>query len=316
MNSLLSVRQVAKYLEISRSTVYRYKDNKCLPYYKDDSSLRSRLWFKQEEVEDWLSHYKSKTFLADKILRNALTNSVQAGIDKAEGGQKMARTKSRHNYGYGSVYVRKTKMGMPRYYIEYYDKDRNRIQKLVRNATNWNEALEALNDAIYKVHSQELEVRTQKQNFRFKAFSPIYLKDYSMIQKRAWERSDKVYLNASLIPYFGRYEIRRITPHLIEQFIRMRLEKGVQKSSINRDLSCLSKMFSKAIDWGYLNENPVARIKRFSEKDNMRERVLSEEEEERLVQHSSEHLKPIIITASNTGMRLGEILRPSGVRLI
>ena len=41
----------------------------------------------------------------------------------------------------------------------------------------------------------------------------------------------------------------------------------------------------------------------------MRERVLSEEEEERLVQHSSEHLKPIIITASNTGMRLGEILR-------
>lgn len=68
-------------------------------------------------------------------------------------------------------------------------------------------------------------------------------------------------------------------------------------------------MFSKAIDWGYLNENPLARIKRFSEKDNMRERVLSVKEEERLLQHSAEHLKPIILTALNTGMRRGEILR-------
>jgi len=305
MDNLITVREAAHSLKVSESTVYRLCA-RGLPHIKKSFGLR----FREIDLEKWLEEDKRKATLVDNILRNALTNLPPLAIDKAKGGKQVARaTKSRHNYGYGSVYVRKTKKGIQRYYIEYYDKDRNRIQKLVRNATNWNEALEALKDAVYKVHSQELEVRTQKQKIRFMAFSQIYLKDYSMIQKRAWERSDKVYLNASLIPYFGRYEIRRITPHLIEQFIRMRLEKGVQKSSINRDLSCLSKMFSKAIDWGYLNENPLARIKRFSEKDNMRERVLSEEEEERLVQHSSEHLKPIIITASNTGMRLGEILR-------
>jgi len=67
-------------------------------------------------------------------------------------------------------------------------------------------------------------------------------------------------------------------------------------------------MFNKAIDWNYLSESPLARIKRFPEKDNMRERVLSEEEEARLLEESSEHLRPIILTALHTGMRLGEIL--------
>jgi integrase len=129
-----------------------------------------------------------------------------------------------------------------------------------------------------------------------------------MIHKRAWEWSDKAYLRSSLLPCFGQYELRKITPQLIEQFIRSRLESGVQKSSINRELSCLSMVFKKAIDWDYLRENPMSRIKRFAEKDNVRERALTKEEEEKLLENSSELLRSIILTALNTGMRSNEIL--------
>ena len=42
--------------------------------------------------------------------------------------------------------------------------------------------------------------------------------------------------------------------------------------------------------------------------DNQRDRVLTFEEEERLLACSAEHLKPILVAALNTGMRIGEIL--------
>ncbi len=305
MDSLLNTKQLSEYLGVSKSTVYRYIKNLGLPYYQIQDS---KLLFKKEEVDEWVNHHKTTYKLTDKILNNLLTNPVRENIDKVEGGQTVARKKTRHNYGYGSVYVRKTKKGISRYYIEYYDSEGKRIQKVVKNAVDWNPAHEALRDAVYKVHFHKIDSKIQKKTIRFKSFSEIYLKDYAM-RKKSWERSEKVYLNASLIPYFGKYKIRKITQHHIEQFIRERQENGVKKSSINRELSCLSMMFKKAISWGYLSENPLEHIKRFKEKDNMRERVLSEKEESRLLENCADHLKPIIITALNTGMRLGEILQ-------
>jgi hypothetical protein len=60
-----------------------------------------------------------------------------AVIDEAKGGQEVARKKTRHNYGYGAIYIRETKLGIPRFYIDYYDRNRKRTQKLVKNASNW-----------------------------------------------------------------------------------------------------------------------------------------------------------------------------------
>jgi len=129
-----------------------------------------------------------------------------------------------------------------------------------------------------------------------------------MVKKRAWERSDKIYLNASLIPYFGEYELSEITTFDIEQFIAKRIKDGVRKSTVNRDLSCLRKMFNKAFDWNYLAASPFKGIRLFSEAEYKRERVLSHREQAKLYKEAAPHLKPIIICALMTAMRKSEIL--------
>jgi integrase len=70
----------------------------------------------------------------------------------------------------------------------------------------------------------------------------------------------------------------------------------------------LKKMFNLALDWGYCAHNPVLKVKLFSERDNLKERVLSEEEEAKLLEQCPRQLKPIVIAALNTGMRRNEIL--------
>jgi integrase len=66
-------------------------------------------------------------------------------------------------------------------------------------------------------------------------------------------------------------------------------------------------MLNLAVEWGYLEKGQVPKIKLFRE-NNLKERILTAEEEGRLLRSCSEHLRAILVTALNSGMRLGEIL--------
>jgi integrase len=58
---------------------------------------------------------------------------------------------------------------------------------------------------------------------------------------------------------------------------------------------------------GVPNENPVSSVK-FLDEHNIRDRVLTSEEFQRMLDASPEFLKPILHCAFHTGMRRGEIL--------
>jgi integrase len=69
----------------------------------------------------------------------------------------------------------------------------------------------------------------------------------------------------------------------------------------------LRHVFSMAIDWDKAAINPVKKI-RFAREDNGRVRFLSTDEETRLLAHSSNPIRPILITAIHTGLRRSELL--------
>lgn len=77
-------------------------------------------------------------------------------------------------------------------------------------------------------------------------------------------------------------------------------------ATVNRNLARLKHLFNTAIKWGYLYENPAQPVKLLRE-NNRRLRCLTKDEIDHLMTVSSQHLKPILVMAINTGMRRGEI---------
>jgi integrase len=112
---------------------------------------------------------------------------------------------------------------------------------------------------------------------------------------------------ALLNKHFADQWLLDITAKDVEEFRVKRLAEGVKPSTVNRDLAVLKGMFSKAIEWGYLFDNPAKRIKPYRE-DNRRENFLSEEQAKSLIETCSEWLRPLVTVALHTGMRRGELL--------
>lgn len=140
-----------------------------------------------------------------------------------------------------------------------------------------------------------------------KEYSEIYI-DYikNIVQKKSWYR-DISSLN-NLLPAFGNLKLDKINFNSITRYQKIRLDNGLKPATINRELACLRHIFNIAIKQEAFNsDNPVSKVK-FLKENNKVERILTYEEEILLLKNSPPHLKPIIITALNTGMRKSEIL--------
>jgi len=145
----------------------------------------------------------------------------------------------------------------------------------------------------------------------FDKFSEQYL-EYSKGNKKPKSHLRDQTSMKHLLKCFENRMLSEINPFLVEKYKLTRKSEGAKEGTINRELACLRHLFTLAVKWGKALTNPVKGIKFFKE-PKAKDRILSEEEEARLLDAvrsttKSQHLEPIIITALNTGMRKGEIL--------
>lgn len=122
----------------------------------------------------------------------------------------------------------------------------------------------------------------------------------------------------TMVRFFKGRALQEIPPMLIEQYKKKAAQtltpRGTKPkaSTLNQRLGILHRVFSLAVENGYLTQNPVSKVKRFRETDR-RERVMSEEEEGAIrdvIQADSRYddLGLVFEIANHTGMRVGEIL--------
>ncbi len=121
-------------------------------------------------------------------------------------------------------------------------------------------------------------------------------------------RPHHIYHLKFLLPCFSDVLVLRLTKSFAEEFRRARknLNPSIKDATINRDLSVLRHILYWAVDEQLLVQNPLARMKMARERRTRRQ-VLSVAEEESLLSTAKGHLRNMIVTALDTGMRRGEI---------
>ena len=150
------------------------------------------------------------------------------------------------------------------------------------------------------------EIRKRIVNYTFSELASQYEK---WAERQRSFKSKKCFIG-QLVRDFGSIPLRQFNSMLLEQYQTERLGKGNKPATANRLLATLKHAFSKAVEWEMVEEVTLKRIRKakFLEENNRRLRYLSREECRTLIDVSNPHLRPIVITALNTGMRKGEIL--------
>ena len=199
-----------------------------------------------------------------------------------------------------AIFRRLDKNNKEIWYIDYYC-DGRRVREAIGSKTAAKNALTARQADILR---GEFKFKKEKK-IRFEDFSKEYL-EYAKPRKRSWGR-DETSLNHFKL-YFKDIFLSRITPALIEKYIKERKDKKIKHSTINRELTCLKRMFTVAKKLGkFYGDNPVKEIDSLEETQYIM-RVLDKDEIRRLIDASSGYLRAIVITALGTAMRKGEIL--------
>ena len=135
-----------------------------------------------------------------------------------------------------------------------------------------------------------------------------YLKEHSARNKSpSSHRRDKS-LAAHLLGFLGNVMISRITPKMVAEYKTRRRDEGAAAQTVNQELALLRHAFNLAIrEWEWLKDNPARLVSR-EKVNNLIERWLTFEEEEKLLANSPRWLQEILLLGIETGMRQSELL--------
>jgi len=204
------------------------------------------------------------------------------------------------------------------YIIDYYLPDGTR--KRERIGPNKRDAEDVLAKRRTEIREGKYWEIKRESKILFKDLSEKFLKEYSRPPKKAISSVGRDKLSVKhLNKFFGNKLVHQITREAIEDYQNKRLDDGVVSGTVNREVACLKTIFNKAVDWKVVKFSPARKIKMLKESPPI-VRYLSREEIGKLLKAckisesskykktAAKHLYPIVFTALNTGMRLGEIL--------
>lgn len=147
----------------------------------------------------------------------------------------------------------------------------------------------------------------EKKEYTFRELAEKYL-DWCNGRQRSYEV--KRYVIYSLLKIYDGYYLNDFTSQVIEKLQSDYLKNNYRPAYINKIVAILKHAMTKAYEWEMITEDTLRRIRKVKmlKGETKRLRYLTVEECQALIAACDSHIRPIIITALNTGMRKGEIL--------
>jgi len=197
------------------------------------------------------------------------------------------------------------------YQIDYFDPNGNRVRQSFKKKKD--AEAELGKRVSLKAEGRYLDVKKDYKT----TLGELVEKYRENYQHQRGFLNSKDYCLEEFKEYFGENtrlaNIRYVDLETYRNHLRERPTKhgGLRAiGSINRQMSNLRHLFSKALEWEMVEQNPFAKGKSLTTKESSRRlRYLSEDEIIRLLDNCvNEHIRDIVKAALNTGMRRGELL--------
>lgn len=209
------------------------------------------------------------------------------------------------------VEVRST--GKSTYYQRY--RDRSGRLKQVRIGQTDSLQLDEARQKARHLRSQSVmgydpvaEQERYKNSPTFQEFIEKQYLPYVKIHKRSWDQDQKM-IQLRLIGLWGKIKMPDIVREDIEVFQKTLVNHGFKPASVNRYMALVKFIFSLAEKWEVIDKSPARNVKQLAE-NNQKERYLTQEETERLLQElkncKSTVVPDIIEFLILTGARKGE----------
>ncbi|MCH7963783.1 MAG: tyrosine-type recombinase/integrase [Bacteroidetes bacterium] len=186
------------------------------------------------------------------------------------------------------------------YHLEYFDDIENRVKRVSAKSTKKAQAIKFLTDFQkriqdnHKPHHILLSTYAKRyQDYLAANCSKKYLKTVSLSFRQ-------------LSQFTGDIALSKLTYHQLDQFMNITFKRTQHGAWTN--YRALKSAFNKAVNWGYLTDNPFNRKKlpKIAESTPL----FIDESEFKLIVTNTEcrNLKDIFLTAMNSGLRLSELI--------
>ena len=113
-------------------------------------------------------------------------------------------------------------------------------------------------------------------------------------------------LRKYLLPYFGEHKLTDMTRQMVQTFVAQ-VGQRLSPKSVALAKNCLSKVFSTAIEWGYVEQNPASGVRLPARISKHEAIALTPTQIQRLTAELREPCKTMVLIAVLTGMRRGEL---------
>lgn len=211
--------------------------------------------------------------------------------------------------------VRVTIKGDKSYYVQWARGKKKRLGRvgIMTLEQARNEALRYLSEA--REYGEPLAISDTRKNAIIPTLGNFIDENYGSWVKI--HHSDAVNAIRALKTSFNTLLSLRLDEVTIKQIELLRsqwIASGRKPTTANRNVTRLRGLFSRAVEWGFIEEHPLSKLKQMKVDRKGRVRYLTTEEEKALREAldkrdkiSKDHLKSLVILSLNTGMRRGEV---------
>jgi integrase len=128
--------------------------------------------------------------------------------------------------------------------------------------------------------SNSRKIAKEKLKHTLDAFLTNYYRPWALTNQKSGQQTIDTIRRA--FPDLLQLPLSEINLKQVERIRTDKIMNGLKPSTVNRVINALRGALSRAVDWGIIEDHPIAKLKTLKMDSGMKARYLSEEEEQRL----------------------------------